>query len=157
MSEAVKPIPEGHHTLTPHIVVNDGNSAIEFYKNAFGAEERGRMQGPDGKVMHAELRIGDSMVYLCDEFEGIARSPKSIGDTGVTFHLYVESADDVFNTAVSAGAGVEMPLQDAPWGDRYGKLIDPFGHRWSVATHIKDVTMEEMQKITDAACAQQNA
>jgi len=154
MSGAVKPIPEGHHTLTPHIIVNNGQEAIEFYKKAFGAEEVGRMQGPDGKIMHAELKIGDSMLYLCDEFEGIALSPKSIGGSPITLHIYVENVDDVFNRAAEAGATVQMPVADQFWGDRYGKLADPFGHNWSVATHIKDLTQEEMVAAAEAAMAE---
>lgn len=156
MSETVKPIPEGQHTLTPHIIVNNGRAAIDFYKKAFGATEAGRMEGPDGKIMHAELKIGDSMLYLCDEFEGVALSPKTVGGSSVTLHLYVEKADDVFESAVSAGAEVEMPLQDAFWGDRYGKVVDPFGHHWSIATHIKDLTSEEIMKASEAAFASQN-
>jgi uncharacterized glyoxalase superfamily protein PhnB len=154
MSETVKPIPEGQHSLTPHIIVSNGSEAIEFYKKAFGAEEVGRMAGADGKIMHAELKIGDSHLYLCDEFEGIAMSPKSVGGTSVTLHLYVEKADDVFESAVSAGAEIAMPLSDAFWGDRYGQVVDPFGHRWSIATHIKDLTAEEIMKAGEAAFSQ---
>ncbi len=152
MSE-VKPIPEGHHTITPHIVVSDGSAAIDFYKQAFGAVEVARMAGPDGKIMHAELRIGDSMLYLCSEFEGIARSPLSLGGSPVTIHIYVENVDEVFGQAVEAGATVQMPLEDAFWGDRYCKLADPFGHQWSVATHIKDLTVEEITAAGQEAMA----
>lgn len=156
MNETVKPVPEGHHTLTPHIVVNNCSAAIDFYKKAFGAEDRGRMEGPDGKIMHAELKIGDSMLYLCDEYEGMALSPSTIGNTSVTLHLYVEKADDVFESAVSAGATVSMPLTDAFWGDRYGQVVDPFGHKWSIATHVKDLTTEEIMKASEAAFSQGN-
>ncbi len=156
MSESVKPIPEGHNTLTPHLVVRGAGEAIEFYKKAFGAEEVARMAGPDGKLMHGEIKIGGSMIYLCDEFEGMTRSPQSLGGSSVTLHLYVENVDDWFARAVEAGATVQMPLENAFWGDRYGKLADPFGHEWSIATHIKDVTFEECVEAGNAAMSQHN-
>ena len=148
----VDPIPEGFRTVTPHLVVNDCKAAIEFYKNAFGAEERYRMTAPDGsKVVHAEISIGDSVVMLADEFPEMgSNSPTSIGDTPVSVHLAVEDVDRWFSRAVDAGATVTMPLEDMFWGDRYGRLSDPFGHSWSLATHIKDATPEEM----DAALKQ---
>lgn len=141
--------PEGHHTITPHLVLSDAAGAIDFYKQAFGAEEVFRMPwaGPDGqtKVGHAELRIGSSMLYLADEFPDYgALSPKSIGATPVTIHLYVADADATFNQAVAAGATVKAPLMDMFWGDRYGKLQDPYGHSWSIATHVEDVTPEQV-------------
>lgn len=151
----VNPIPEGHHTITPHLVVNDGGRAIEFYKQAFGAEVIGcHMADAAGKIMHAELKVGNSMFYLCDEFEGIARSPVALGGSPVTLHLYVENVDEFFNRAVEAGATVRMPVEDQFWGDRYGKLADPFGHDWSVATHIKDLTEEEIITAGQAAMSQ---
>jgi len=145
---AVKPIPEGFHTITPHLVVKGASDAIEFYKKAFGAEEITRLSGPDGKsVMHAELRIGDSRLMLCDEFPGSGcMSPRSAGGTTVTIHLYVSDVDAVFERALAAGATVVMPVMDKFWGDRYGNLADPYGHQWGVATHKQDLTPEECQK-----------
>jgi len=155
MSAAVSPIPKGYHTITPHIVVSDAKKAAEFYKNAFGAEIRGIAAGPDGKVMHAEVKIGDSVLMLNDEFpEWHVLSPTSTkADTAVTLHLYVENADKAFAQAVKAGAVATMPLEDQFWGDRYGKVRDPFGHTWSIATHIKDQSPEEMKAAMDEAMA----
>jgi PhnB protein len=153
MSEQVKPIPEGFHTVTPHLVVSPAAEAIDFYKKAFGAEELGRALAPDGSaIFHASLKIGDSMLFLCDQFQG-AHSPKSLGGTPVTLHVYVENVDTVFDQAVAAGASVVMPVQDMFWGDRYGMLTDPFGHSWSVATHIKEVSKEESAKAAEEAFA----
>jgi len=153
MAGKVKAIPDGFHTLSPHIVVRDAGKAIEFYKKAFGAEEVCRMAGPDGKsVMHAELKIGNSMFMLCEEFPEMCRSPQSIGGSPVTLHLYVEDADAVYQRAVKAGATATMPLADQFWGDRYGKLKDPYGHEWSVATHVKDVSPEECAKAAAEFC-----
>jgi len=148
MPDKVNPVPEGFHTLSPHIVVKGAGEAIEFYKKAFGAEELCRMPGPDGtSVMHAELRIGNSIFMVCDEFPDLdVRSPKALGGSPVTLHLYVEDADAVFNQAVAAGARAGMPPQDMFWGDRYGKLIDPYGHEWGIATHLEDVSPEECAK-----------
>ena len=152
---AVRPIPEGYHTLTPYFTVRDAVRAIEFYKQAFGAQERGVMKGPDGKVMHAELKIGDSIVMLADEFpEFGAVAPESGGSTSMGLHIYVTDVDDAFDRAVKAGAKVEMPVSDQFWGDRYGKLRDPFGHRWSIATHVKDMSADEMKRSMDEAMAQ---
>jgi PhnB protein len=143
----VKAIPDGYHTLTPHMTVRDAARAIEFYKQAFGAVERGVMKGPDGKIGHAELMIGDSIVMLADEFpEYGSMSPLSTGGTGMGLHIYVEDVDSAFDRAVKAGAKVDMPVSDMFWGDRYGKLADPFGHKWSIATHKADMTMEEMEQ-----------
>jgi PhnB protein len=151
---AVKPIPEGYHTLTPYFTVRDAMRAIEFYKQAFGAQERGVMKGPDGKVMHAELKIGDSIVMLADEFpEFGAVAPESGGSTSMGLHIYVKDVDAAFDQAVKAGAKVEMPVADQFWGDRYGKLRDPFGHRWSIATHVKDMSADEMKRSMDDAMA----
>ena len=148
MAKTVKAIPEGYGSVTPHLVVRGAARAIEFYKRAFGAEEAMRMPSRDGqKVMHAELRIGDSLVFLNDEFPEMgARAPESLGGTPVTLHLYVQDADAVFARAVAAGARPLMPLQDMFWGDRYGKLADPFGHEWAIATHKEDLTPEEIGK-----------
>lgn len=150
---SVKPIPEGYHTLTPFLTVKDASRAIEFYKQAFGAQQRGEVaKGPDGKVMHAELKIGDSIIMLSDEFpdHGVL-SPQSSGGAGVGLHIYVEGVDAAFDRAVKAGAQVEMPVTDQFWGDRYGKLKDPFGHKWSIATHTKDMSADEMKRSMDEA------
>ena len=152
MVETVKGVPEGFHTLTPHLVVRDAARAIEFYKQAFGAEVRGVSQDtPDGKVTHAELKIGDSILMLTEEFPdwGVL-SPLALGGSAVTIHIYVEDVDALFNRAVSAGATVTMPLADQFWGDRYGKLTDPFGHHWSLATRKQNLTREEIRKATEA-------
>jgi PhnB protein len=154
MSTAVKPIPEGMHTVTPHLTCAGAADAIEFYKKAFGAIEMGRMPGPGGKLMHAMLKIGDSAIMLVDEFpEWGGKGPKTLGGTPVTIHLYVNDADAVFKSAVDAGATAKMPMADMFWGDRYGIVIDPFGHSWSIATHIKDMTPEEMAKAGKDAMA----
>ena len=140
-----KPIPEGYHTVTPHLVIKGASKAIEFYKKAFGAEEVFRMPGPGDQVMHAEIRIGDSHVMLADEFPQYgAVGPKPGEPTSVNIHLYVTDVDAVFDRAVKAGAQVTMPVTDMFWGDRYGKLKDPFGHQWSVATHKEDLSPEEI-------------
>jgi PhnB protein len=144
---AVQPVPSGYHTVTPYLVQSDAAAAIEFYKKAFGATEVMRMQAPGGKIGHAELKIGDSMIMMADEFPGSAsRSPKSMGGTCAGVFLYVTDVDAMFQKAVDAGAKVEMPLANQFWGDRYGKLTDPFGHSWSMATHVEDVAPEEMKK-----------
>lgn len=141
----VKPIPDGYHSLTPYLVVSGGAAAIDFYRKAFGAQELMRMPGPDGKLMHAEIKIGDSILMLGDENPQMgARSPKSLGGTPASVLLYVENVDAVFDRAVKAGAKVVMPVEDMFWGDRYAKLEDPFGHLWQLATHKEDVTPEEM-------------
>jgi len=151
---SVKPIPDGYHSITPFLTVRNAARAIEFYKEAFGAVERGVMKGPDGKVMHAELKIGDSFIMLSDEFPDFgALSPESIGGSGMGLHIYVDGVDAAFARAVKAGARVEMPVMDQFWGDRYGKLTDPFGHKWSIATHTKDLSMDEMKHGMDQAMA----
>jgi uncharacterized glyoxalase superfamily protein PhnB len=143
----VKPIPEGMHSVTPHLVCAGAADAIEFYKNAFGAVEQARLPGPQGKIMHAMIRIGDSVVMLVDEApEWGMLGPKALKGSPVTIHLYVDDADAFVARAVRAGAKVTMPVADMFWGDRYGKLEDPFGHHWSVGTHVRDVSMEEMQR-----------
>jgi PhnB protein len=141
------PIPQGMHSVTPHLICAGAADAIEFYKKAFGAIEAARLPGPNGKLMHAAVRIGDSTVMLVDEMpEWGALSPKSLKGSPVTIHLYVDDADTVVARAVKAGAKVTMPVDDMFWGDRYGKIEDPFGHHWSVATHVRDVSPEEMQQ-----------
>jgi uncharacterized glyoxalase superfamily protein PhnB len=150
---SVKPVPDGYHTLTPFLTVRDAARAIEFYKQAFGAVQRGDVaKGPDGKVMHAELMIGDSIIMLSDEHpEFGALSPQSTGGAGMGLHIYLDGVDAAFDRAVKAGAQVEMPVMDQFWGDRYGKLKDPFGHKWSIATHVKDLSEDDMKKSMDEA------
>jgi PhnB protein len=143
-NKAKKPF-RGLHSVTPYLVCQGAAKAIAWYQKVFGAEEISRMPGPDGVVYHAEIRFGDSLMMLADEFPEMgARSPKSIGGTPVGFNLYVQDVDAVFAQAIAAGATVERPLQDQFYGDRSGSLLDPFGHKWTVATHIEDLTHEEM-------------
>jgi PhnB protein len=145
--QKVKPIPDGMHAVTPHIVCAGAASAIEFYKKAFGAVESGRLPGPDGKLVHAAIRIGDSAVMMMDEMpEWGVLGPKALKGSPVTIHLYVDDADAFVERAVKAGAKVTMPVEDQFWGDRYGKIEDPFGHHWSVGTHVRDVSPDEMKK-----------
>ena len=142
----VKAVPESMHSVTPHLVCAGAAEAITFYKQAFGAVEMGCLPGPQGKLMHAMIRIGDSAVMLVDEFpDRGSLGPKSLKGSPVTIHLYVEDVDATVKRAVAAGAKITMPVDDMFWGDRYGRLEDPFGHSWSVATHIRDVSPEEMQ------------
>ena len=158
MPEQVKAVPAGFHTLTPHLTVRDADKALEFYKNALGAEVLNVALMPDGKVMHAALRIGDSMLMLNEEFPQYGGlSPLSVGGTGVTIHIYTEDVDAAFDRAVDAGAKVTMPLMDQFWGDRYGTITDPFGHKWSLATHVKDMSPEEMQRAQEQAMAKMPA
>ncbi|MCB9849243.1 MAG: VOC family protein [Phycisphaerales bacterium] len=153
---AVNPIPEGFRTVSPHLMIKGASDAIAFYKKAFGAEEIMRMSGPDGKsVMHAELNIGDSRLMVCDEFPNCGSAAPSANHlTTVSIHLYVPDVDAVFNRAVQAGATPLMPPMDAFWGDRYGKLTDPFGHVWGIATHIEDVSPEECGRRAEAFAKQ---
>lgn len=140
-----QPIPDGFHTLTPHIIVSDGVLAIELYKQAFGAVENFRLMSPDGKsLMHAQLKIGSSMLMLAGEFPPNCLSPKNRGGTSTYLHLYVPDADALFERAVKAGCIVKMPVSDTFWGDRYGIVEDPFGHQWSIATHKHDYTPEQI-------------
>jgi len=143
----VKPIPEGMHSVTPHLVCAGAADAIDFYKKAFNAVELSRMPGPDGKLMHAAIRIGDSVLMMTDEFpQWGGLGPKTLKGSPITIHLYVENVDAAFEQAVAAGATVKMPVADMFWGDRYGMLDDPFGHHWSIATHTRDLTPEEMRQ-----------
>jgi uncharacterized glyoxalase superfamily protein PhnB len=144
----VNPVPEGMHTVTPHIVVRDAAGAIEFYKQAFGAKELHRMMMPDGKtVMHAAIRVGDSMIMMADELPNMGtRSPATIGGTPVSFYLYVKDVDKFFDKAVRAGAKVTMPIMDAFWGDRMGALEDPYGHSWSIASRKKILSPKQMKQ-----------
>ena len=156
MPSKVQPIPKGYHSVTPYLVVDDATKAIDFYKRAFGARESMRMATPNGKISHAEIQIGDSMIMLSEEMPGSSnKSPRSLGGSPVAIFLYVDDVDSVFNQAKSAGAKVEMPLADQFWGDRYGKVVDPFGHSWSLATHKEDVSPEEMKKRAQEAMAKQ--
>ncbi len=147
MAGTTKAIPEGFYSLTPYFCVKDAARAIEFYKRAFGATEITRMLGPDGKVMHAELKVGNSIFMLSDEVpHSMCRSPQTLGGTSVGLYLYVDDVDTIFNRAVSAGARTERPVQDMFYGDRSGQIIDPFGHSWGIATHTKDMTAEEIEQ-----------
>jgi PhnB protein len=141
------PVPEGYHTLTPYLAVEDATAAIDFYQRAFGAKERVRMPGPDGMIAHAELEIGDSKVMLADPFpQSSTRPPKELGGTSVGIFVYVENVDEVFQKAVDAGATATMEPDDQFWGDRFGSVTDPFGHSWQISTHVEDVPPEEMEK-----------
>lgn len=149
----VEAVPSDMRTVTPHLICDGAADAIEFYKKAFSATEICRMPSPEGKIMHAAVRIGDSMVMLVDQYpDWGCMGPAALKGSSVTIHLQVEDADALFKQAVDAGAKVIMPIEDAFWGDRYGKVEDPFGHHWSIATHIRDVSPEEMQEAMKAGC-----
>jgi PhnB protein len=149
-----QPVPEGYHTLTPYLAVDDAKAAIDFYQRAFGAKERVRMHGPDGMIAHAELEIGDSKVMLADPFpQASTRPPKELGGTSVGVFVYVENVDEVFQQAVDAGATATMEPDDQFWGDRFGSVTDPFGHSWQISTHVEDVPPEEMAERAKAAMA----
>ncbi len=151
---ATKPIPEGYQTLTPYLAVDNATEAIEFYKRAFGAKERVRMPGPEGTIGHAELEIGDSLVMLSDPFpQSTTRPPKELGGTSASVFMYVEDVDATVEQAVGAGAKVTMEVADQFWGDRFGTVSDPFGHLWSIATHVEDLTPEEIAERGKAAMA----
>jgi PhnB protein len=151
---AVKPVPEGYHTVTPYLAVDDAAAAIDYYKRAFGAQERVRMNGPDGKVGHAELAIGDSLIMLSDPMpQGSTTPPRELHGTSGSVFLYVADVDKLVQKAVDAGATVTMEPADQFWGDRFGVITDPFGHVWSIATHVEDVPPEEMETRAKAAMA----
>lgn len=151
----VAAVPRGFHALTPYLVVRDAPKAIEFYKQAFGAKVRGVHCTPDGKVMNADLQIGDSILLLNDEFPGMkCTSPQALGGTTSTIHIYAKDVDSLFARAVAAGASVVMPVSDQFWGDRYGQLLDPFGHSWSLATHKEDLSAKEIEKRGQAVFAE---
>ena len=151
---AVKPIPDGYRTITPYLAVDDAAAAIEFYTKVFGAKERARMEAPGGKIGHAELEIGDSLVMLSDALPQFStRPPKELGGTSASIFMYVEDVDAVVKQAVDAGATVTMEIEDQFWGDRFGSVQDPFGHLWSIATHVEDVPPEEMAERAKAAMA----
>jgi PhnB protein len=141
----VKPIPEGYHAVTPYLIIKGANNAIDFYKKVFGATEIVRMSGPNGTVGHAELRIGDSVIMLADE-QGPHRSPATFGGSPVSLMLYVPDVDKTFKEAIANGAKESRALQDQFYGDRSGNLVDPFGHTWTVSTHVEDVSEQEMQR-----------
>ena len=158
MANQVRGVPDGYHTLTPHLTVRNAAAAIEFYKRAFGAEELMRSPGPGGKIMHAALRVGDSTLFLADEFPEMGecgmQAPGPEASRSSMLHVYVEDVDRVFDRAVAEGARVTMPLMDTFWGDRYGQIVDPFGHAWALATRIENLTPEEMQRRGEAAMAE---
>ena len=155
MAKKAQAIPKGYHTVTPSIIVAGAAKAIDFYKKALGAEEVMRFLGPDGKIMHAEIRIGDSTIMLGDEMpEHGGKSPKSYGGTPVSFFVYGENVDAAWKRAVDAGAKIIQPLEDQFWGDRTGCLEDPFGHHWWLAQHVQDLTPEEIQKGAEAFFSQ---
>jgi PhnB protein len=155
MTASKNPIPKGYHTVTPSLTVRNAAEAIEFYKKALGAEERMRMPTPDGKIGHAELKIGDSIVFLNDEMPNMGhKSPQTLGGTTGSLFIYVEDVDNAFQKAVNAGGKTKMAVTDMFWGDRYGQFIDPFGHTWGLATHVEDVPEQEMEKRMRAWSAQ---
>lgn len=153
---SVKAVPQGFHSLTPSIVCKNATKAIEFYKEVFHAKEKERMAGPGGLIMHAEILIGNSVLMLCDEIPGMASAPPP-GNNSFSLFVYLENVDATFQRAVQAGSKVEMPLENQFWGDRYGKVRDPFGHVWGLAQHIEDVSPEEMQHRAEAFFAQQKS
>jgi PhnB protein len=149
-----KPIPDGYHSVTPYLIINGAADGIEYYKKAFGATELFRMPAPEGKIGHAEIKIGDSPIMLADEFPEMGyKSPQSLGGSPVSIMIYVEDVDTVFNQAIAAGGKEQRPVKDQFYGDRMGTLEDPYGHLWHVATHKEDVTPEEMEKRMKAQTA----
>ena len=155
---ATQPIPEGYHTASPYLAVDDAARAIEYYTKAFGAKETVRMDAPGGKIGHAELEIGDSLIMLSDPFpQASTRPPKDLGGTSASVFMYVEDVDAVVKQAVDAGATVAMEVADQFWGDRFGTITDPFGHVWSIATHVEDVPPEEIAERAKAAMAQMSS
>ena len=151
----MNPVPEGYHTMTPYLGVDDANAAIEFYKRAFGATQRGdAMRMPDGKVAHAELQIGDSVLMLSDPFpQGTVQAPKTVGGTTASILIYHEDVDAALQQAVDAGATLTQPAENQFWGDRWGTITDPFGHHWQIATHVEDLTPEQIQERAQEAMA----
>jgi PhnB protein len=152
--KATKAVPDGYHTITPHLTVRGAAKAMEFYKKAFGAEDLGRMEGPGGMIVHAEMQIGDSRFMLADEMPEMgSRSPQTLGGVAASLMIYTDNCDALFDRAVKAGATAKMPPADMFWGDRYGKLADPFGHEWAIGTHIEDLTPAEMEQRMKAEMA----
>jgi len=155
MTISAKPVPEGFHTATPTLVVRNAAQAIDFYKKVFGAEEIMRMPSPDGKISHAEIKIGDSIIFLSDEFPNMGgKSPQTLGGFTGGIYLYVPDVDAVFEKAVAAGGKAAMPVSDMFWGDRHGNFVDPYGHSWGVSTHTEDLSEEEMGKRAQAFYAE---
>jgi PhnB protein len=153
-----QPIPEGYHTLTTYLTVENAAEAIDYYKDVFGAKERIRMEAPDGKIGHAELEIGDSLLMLSDAFPGAtSRPPTELGGTTAGAFMYVEDVDAVVKRAVESGATITMEIADQFWGDRFGSISDPFGHLWSIATHVEDVPPDEMAERAKAAMAEMSS
>jgi len=147
MAGKVRAVPEGTHTITPHLVVRGADKAIEFYKTGLGGAIKGIFKSPGGKVMHAGIKIGDSQVFLADESPEMgSKAPQTLGGTPVVLNIYVENVDSLFNQAVAAGAAVTQPLQNQFWGDRYGQVRDPFGHAWGLAQHVEDVAPDELER-----------
>src|SRR5579859_3968709 len=157
MTSAIRAVPEGYHTVTASITCKDAARAIEFYKNAFDAKVKLCMESPDGRVNHAELHIGDSVIFMGDEYPGMTAAPSPGALPSASIYLYVEDADAMFKQAVSAGAQPSMPVTTMFWGDRHGKVVDPFGHHWGVSTHVEDVSEEEMERRSKEWMAQMNA
>lgn len=155
MASNVQPIPEGYHSVTPYLIIKDAAKALDFYKKAFNAVELMRFADPTGKVLHAEIKIGNSMLMLADEHpEMDARSPQTIGGSPIFIHLYVENVDTITQQAIAAGAKVQRPVKDQFYGDRSGSIIDPFGHIWNISTHIEDVSDEEIRRRAEAMMGQ---
>jgi PhnB protein len=151
MPGEVKAVPEGAHTITAQLSVRNGSKAIEFYQKAFGAQVRALHKSPDGRVMHASLKIGDSNLLLADEYPGMGcPSPEALGGSPVVLNIYVEDVDKLFSQAVAAGAKVTMPLANQFWGDRYGTVVDPFGHTWALGAHVEDVAPDELERRANA-------
>ena len=146
MSNPVRAIPEGYHTVTPYLTCKNAAQAIDYYKSVFGATEVMRMAGPDGKIGHAEIKIGNSHIMLADEFPGMSSAPTAGAKNPSALFVYLDDVDATFNKAVAAGANVDMPLENQFWGDRYGKITDPFGHNWGLAQHVEDVAPDEMKR-----------
>ena len=154
VTKASSPVPEGFHAVTPQLVCRNAPRALEFYKNAFGAEIQNVSEGPDGRIMHAQFKIGDSVLMMSEEFpEYGTLSPLSLKGTAVTLHIYAPDPDAIFNRAVSAGAAPAMPMMDAFWGDRYGQVVDPYGHRWSIAARTRNMTPQEIEEEAQKAFA----
>ena len=155
MKRSTQPVPQGFHTVTAALTVRNGSEAIEFYKKALGAEERMRMAGPDGKIGHAELKIGDSIIFLTDESPTMGnKSPQTLGGSSGSLYLYVEDVDKAFQRAVDAGGKASMAVTDMFWGDRFGSFVDPYGHTWGLSTHTMDMTEPEIEEAAKGFYAQ---